>query len=130
MAMIKCPECEKDISNLAIYCPNCGFPVQQKIKEEQELIEKKLEQIKKEEQEKIGRKREEELIQKRKEALKRIKPVHIIGIIIVIGLMVLIAIFINKSSAYNNAVKAFESGNYKDAYEYFKNSSYKDSVDY
>ena len=130
MAIIKCPECEKDISNQAINCPNCGFPVQQKIKEEQELKAKKLEQIKKEEQEKIRREKEVELKQKRKEALKKIKPIHIIGIIIAIILIVIIALFITKSLTYNNAVKAFESGNYKDAYEYFKNSSYKDSVNY
>ena len=27
MAMIKCPECGKDISDLAEKCPNCGFPI-------------------------------------------------------------------------------------------------------
>lgn len=27
MAMIKCPECGKDISDLAKTCPNCGFPI-------------------------------------------------------------------------------------------------------
>ena len=25
MALIKCPECERDISSYAIGCPNCGF---------------------------------------------------------------------------------------------------------
>lgn len=27
MAMIKCPECGKEISDLASSCPNCGFPI-------------------------------------------------------------------------------------------------------
>lgn len=27
MAIIKCPECEKEISDRAIACPNCGFPL-------------------------------------------------------------------------------------------------------
>lgn len=27
MALIKCPECEKDISNKATSCPNCGCPL-------------------------------------------------------------------------------------------------------
>lgn len=27
MAMIKCPECGKEISDLAEKCPNCGFPI-------------------------------------------------------------------------------------------------------
>lgn len=27
MAMIKCPECGKEISDRAIACPNCAFPI-------------------------------------------------------------------------------------------------------
>lgn len=27
MALIKCPECGKQISNQAASCPNCGFPI-------------------------------------------------------------------------------------------------------
>ena len=27
MAMIKCPECGKDISDKADKCPNCGYPI-------------------------------------------------------------------------------------------------------
>lgn len=27
MAMIRCPECGKDVSNLAETCPNCGYPI-------------------------------------------------------------------------------------------------------
>ena len=25
MALIKCPECRKDISNIAVTCPHCGY---------------------------------------------------------------------------------------------------------
>ena len=32
MALIKCPECGKQISERATNCPNCGFPIQQKPK--------------------------------------------------------------------------------------------------
>lgn len=28
MALITCPECERDVSDQAEKCPNCGFPVQ------------------------------------------------------------------------------------------------------
>lgn len=28
MAMIKCPECGKDVSDLAKSCPNCGCPIE------------------------------------------------------------------------------------------------------
>ena len=27
MALIKCPECQNEISNRALSCPNCGMPV-------------------------------------------------------------------------------------------------------
>ncbi|MEA3314753.1 MAG: zinc ribbon domain-containing protein [Campylobacterota bacterium] len=29
MALVKCPECEKEISNQTPTCPNCGAPVHQ-----------------------------------------------------------------------------------------------------
>ena len=28
MAMIKCPECGKDVSDKAKCCPNCGYPIE------------------------------------------------------------------------------------------------------
>lgn len=31
MAMIRCPECGKEVSNLAETCPNCGYPVAKEI---------------------------------------------------------------------------------------------------
>ena len=27
MALIKCPECGKDVSERASCCPNCGYPI-------------------------------------------------------------------------------------------------------
>ena len=30
MALIKCPECGKEISDKALSCPNCGFPMNEK----------------------------------------------------------------------------------------------------
>lgn len=30
MALIKCPECNKEISDKAKKCPNCGFPIKRK----------------------------------------------------------------------------------------------------
>lgn len=35
MAMIKCAECGKDVSDKAAACPNCGNPIGQQIVEEQ-----------------------------------------------------------------------------------------------
>lgn len=28
MALIKCPECNQEISNHASHCPNCGCPIE------------------------------------------------------------------------------------------------------
>ena len=30
MALIKCPECGKDVSDKSISCPNCGYPIPKK----------------------------------------------------------------------------------------------------
>ena len=29
MALIKCPECGREISSTATECPNCGFPIEE-----------------------------------------------------------------------------------------------------
>lgn len=36
MALIKCPECGKTISNDAVFCPFCGYPLAKKMQEEAE----------------------------------------------------------------------------------------------
>ena len=46
MALIKCPECGKEISDKAVYCINCGFPIaeinkNQPAKEETKKVEEK-----------------------------------------------------------------------------------------
>ena len=28
MALINCPECKKQVSNSALFCPHCGFPLE------------------------------------------------------------------------------------------------------
>ena len=65
MAMIKCPKCGKEISDCAVKCPGCQFPV----KEELEKAEKrKQEQLRKEEE-----KREFERIEEERRALEEKK---------------------------------------------------------
>ena len=29
MALIKCPECGREVSDKALSCPNCGYPISQ-----------------------------------------------------------------------------------------------------
>lgn len=45
MALIKCPECGKEISDAAVKCPNCGYPVkaEQKKKEKENKNQKLVE---------------------------------------------------------------------------------------
>lgn len=37
MALIKCPECGKDISDRAVICIGCGFPIRDYLKEKQKI---------------------------------------------------------------------------------------------
>lgn len=52
MALIKCPECGKTVSNSANSCPNCGFGIKKHI---EEIARQRAERKEKEEQEKIDR---------------------------------------------------------------------------
>ena len=36
MALMKCPECHKEISDQAVSCPNCGYPIREKLKQKKE----------------------------------------------------------------------------------------------
>lgn len=119
MAIIQCPECGKEVSDTAKACPNCGYPIKQKIKQKQENEKQKFRQEKK-----------VELKQKRKENFQKIKPIHIINVVIVVIVIVTIVLFANKNIDYKNAVKTYEAGDYKSAYEYFKKSNYRDSIEY
>lgn len=38
MALIKCPECGKEISDKAIACPHCGFPIEKNSTEQKKII--------------------------------------------------------------------------------------------
>lgn len=39
MALIKCPECGKEISDRATSCPNCGYPINQKTTTDQDYVQ-------------------------------------------------------------------------------------------
>lgn len=40
MALINCPECGKEISERALACPNCGCPIANVEKKEEQIVEK------------------------------------------------------------------------------------------
>lgn len=119
MALIKCPECGKEISDQASTCPNCGFPIQQKIKNEQNESGKKQKPIKKQRVE-----------WKWRWEKHKIRRSHLVCVLIAMVVLAIITVFIIKNTPYNNAVKAFESKNYLEAYNYFKNSDYRRSSIY
>ena len=38
MALINCPECKKEVSDKAISCPYCGFPISPVLENEKDVI--------------------------------------------------------------------------------------------
>lgn len=140
MALIKCPECGKKISDKSSVCICCGFPVSETLKNGQafqrEMLFKENKPLpEKELLPKEALKSEEDFTFRKKEKKKfKIKPVYIFGIIVVIGAGAFLFKVAWESyiewKAYNNAIQAYEEENYQDAYEYFSNSDYKDSKEY
>lgn len=70
MALVNCPECNKQVSDQANTCPNCGFQIakyyyekakEEKQKEQQEIINKRIEQRKKQNEERIKKFKENKL---------------------------------------------------------------------
>ena len=66
MGMISCPECGKEVSDKASICVNCGFPIENYIKEQ---VEKKN-RIKKELENKEKKEKQDELNKKRFDGLR------------------------------------------------------------
>lgn len=42
MALIKCPECDSQVSDKAQCCPNCGFPVKDMIEMERKATQESI----------------------------------------------------------------------------------------
>ena len=42
MALIKCPECKKEVSDKAEVCPHCGYPLRKRKDEKSEGTKKTL----------------------------------------------------------------------------------------
>lgn len=115
MALIKCPECGKEISDKAKSCPNCGYPTDQIAKDVSSNSDAEWENNRKVDHKKID--------------LKKILLLLIVAIILCLGIFI-ISKYINKNNEYKNAVNNYENGNYKEAYAYFSNSDFKDSDKY
>lgn len=121
MALIKCPECSREVSNIADVCPQCGFPIAihlEKKKAEQliadEIEAKRIEKEKTDIEKRKGLQEDkskseshkpytafnEDVFSAANEPLN-FKPNYkiILGVLGVVIAMILINIYINKSSA-------------------------------
>ncbi len=43
MALIKCPECKNQVSDKAVTCPHCGFPIAQTLAQDNESENNEME---------------------------------------------------------------------------------------
>lgn len=64
MALIKCPECGKEISEYADSCPNCGYSIKDYFEKKKQ--EKKQKELEKEREERSRKKRKSDCRMKRK----------------------------------------------------------------
>ena len=39
MALIECPECHQQVSDVAEVCPHCGYPIKNHVKVKQEVVD-------------------------------------------------------------------------------------------
>lgn len=45
MALIKCPECGREISDKAVSCPGCGYPIQDMVQDNRSDLDKLVDEI-------------------------------------------------------------------------------------
>ena len=134
MALMKCPECKKKVSDQCSTCPNCGYSIQNYIAQQSQDC--------KTEQEK-----EQEQVKKSSDNRKR-KRVLIVALISIVVIAITVtsafvlkpitsqndknngAVSPTKAEKYSEAVALMEAGKYSEAIEAFtKLDGYKDSAD-
>lgn len=122
MALIKCTECGKEISDKAKACPNCGCPVEAEkpaVQEQSEVKEHKHD----EDMEKESKGKKE-----KKPSSK--KTVIIVGVIISVAIIGCVIYFVltADSRKYKSANDLYASGKYEDALKKFSElRGYEDS---
>lgn len=116
MALIKCPECGKEISDKAESCPHCGYPITGNVEAENTNILSEENHVV--EEKKTGNRK---LI---KGGIIVIIAISIAIILSVIAYLVLTA----DARNYDSAMKLFENENYQEAlYKFIEIGDYKDS---
>ncbi len=108
MALIKCPECGKEISDACPSCPGCGYPITEEMKNNPVSVSKK---------------------NNKKRNIKLIVGICM-GIILTGVLIAVIFVYNSPSSKYSRANNAFEAGDYEKAIKIYSGlGSYLDSSD-
>lgn len=123
MALIKCPECGKEISDKAGECPNCGYPLEDMRVEKEEVAEGiSVEAVDNDISKEVV---EEKNVKEKKSIPKKV----IIGIIGGVTAIVLIIFFATSNvRTYNKGKELYSQKKYKEAIEKFSDlDNYKDS---
>ena len=112
MALIKCPECNKEISDKVTACPHCGYPLSETNSEK--LVEE------------YGEAKQKNKTNKKK-SIKVLVIICVVVVLIGIGIGTYFAVTA-KERNYNKAIELYNSGNYSDSLIVFKEiSDYEDS---
>ena len=124
MALIKCPECGKEISDRAGTCPNCGYPIEE-TKKKEAADETAVKEEKETKQQKNKEQAEKELSQEQKEKgtpnSKKPFPKKAVIAIAVILVIVLAA-------GIGYYVMTQDSRNYKSAQQLFQDEKYEEAL--
>ena len=119
MALIKCPECGKEISSLSKSCPNCGCPI-----ESSDVTLVGTEQ----------QKTKTALAVPVKHLHSRIQPKILVVVSVIVAVLIFVVVFgliipNQKESTYNQALSLLESGNYVEGQSLLsKIPDYKDAT--
>lgn len=120
MALIKCPECGKEISDKASNCPNCGCPIE-KVEVDTPIVEKDISNV------------EQPVMEsqtKKSKGIKVLIPIIIAVVVIaIIGGAVYNMKVIKPKKTYDEAVSLLQSGKYDDANELFNSIKGYEDVD-
>lgn len=107
MALIRCPECGKQVSDKASSCPNCGCPLREPISASNMSIQEKKEN-----------------------KIKIIIPIAVVVTIVIIGIIFYNVKVIKPKNTYNEAIELLEKGKYEEADELLKTiTEYKDVLE-
>lgn len=119
MALIKCPECGKEVSDKEDKCPNCGCPIEHFVKDE--VSEENI--VNKEEITEVENKNDT-----KKFEFNKNKKIGIGIIVAVLCVAVVGFVATNDSRTYNSAMTAYENEEYQEALDKFtKVEDYKDA---